>query len=316
MNEIQLHRTDLNLLVVFEALMREGSVVAAADRLGKTPSAVSHALARLRDQVGDPLIVKVGGRMQPSPFALTLIEEVRPILRSIKRVMAVQQPFDPATSDRVFRVAIPAFPRLMSAVLNAVRAAAPAVRLEWVLPNIAAFSAVAEGQVDLAHLGGETRLPDGLDDAEMPPASWVSFVRKEHPALPDWGLDAWSSWPHVQVNIANAVQSPLEAVQIENGISRRIGALISEFSSVGPILANTDLIGTFPPILMVQDMQVYSLRALRPPMDCPPFRVRFFWSSRLAREPASTWLRELVLRVYRAEQDAAEATVARAIAGV
>ena len=63
MKEIQLHRIDLNLLVVFEALMIGGSVVAAAERLGKTPSAVSHALARLRDQVGDPLMVKFSGRM-------------------------------------------------------------------------------------------------------------------------------------------------------------------------------------------------------------------------------------------------------------
>ena len=63
--------------------MQEGSVAGAAYRLGKTPSAVSHSLARLREQVGDPLIAKVGGRMQPSPFALTLIEEVHPILRSV-----------------------------------------------------------------------------------------------------------------------------------------------------------------------------------------------------------------------------------------
>lgn len=83
MKEIQLHRIDLNLLVVFEALMVEGSVVAAAEKLGKTPSAISHALARLRDQVGDPLLVNVGGRMQPSPFALTLIDDVGPILRSV-----------------------------------------------------------------------------------------------------------------------------------------------------------------------------------------------------------------------------------------
>lgn len=72
MRETQLHRIDLNLLVAFEALMTEGSVVAAAERLGKTPSAVSHALARLRNQLGDPLPVKVGGRMQPSPFAEVL----------------------------------------------------------------------------------------------------------------------------------------------------------------------------------------------------------------------------------------------------
>ncbi|MFQ5624755.1 MAG: LysR family transcriptional regulator, partial [Paracoccaceae bacterium] len=78
MNEVQLHRLDLNLLVTFEALMDARSVSLAARKLGKTPSAVSHALARLRDQVGDPLLVKVGGKMRPSPFALTLIEDVRP----------------------------------------------------------------------------------------------------------------------------------------------------------------------------------------------------------------------------------------------
>jgi DNA-binding transcriptional LysR family regulator len=67
--------------------MTEGSVVRAAEQLNKAPSAVSHALARLRDQVGDPLMVKVGGKMQPSPFAETLIEDVRPILHSIQRIV-------------------------------------------------------------------------------------------------------------------------------------------------------------------------------------------------------------------------------------
>ena len=103
MKEIQLHRIDLNLLVVFEALMQEGSVAGAAAKLNKTPSAVSHALARLRDQVGDPLMVKVGGRMQASPFALQLIDDVRPILNSIKRVLKLPEPFDPAVSRRTAR---------------------------------------------------------------------------------------------------------------------------------------------------------------------------------------------------------------------
>ncbi len=97
MNEIQLHRLDLNLLVTFQALMDTRSVTVAADKLGKTPSAVSHALGRLRDQLGDPLMVKVDGKMQPCPFALKLIDDVRPILRSIQRAVTPPQPFDPAT---------------------------------------------------------------------------------------------------------------------------------------------------------------------------------------------------------------------------
>jgi hypothetical protein len=99
--EIQLHRINLNLLVVFEALMQEASVAGVAAKLSKTPSAVSHALARLREQVGDPLIVKVGGRMQASSLALQLIEDIRPILSGIKRVLQLPAPFDPMSAPLV-----------------------------------------------------------------------------------------------------------------------------------------------------------------------------------------------------------------------
>src|SRR5450631_710594 len=163
MNEIDLHGLDLNLLVTFEVLMTEGNVTRAARRLGRTQSAVSHALQRLREQVGDPLIVNAGGRMRPSPFALTLIEEVRPILRNIQRVVASPEPFEPATSKRVFRIAVPAFSVLLSAVFERVHAVAPGVSLEWMLPNVHAPPAAVEGQIDIAHLGGDSHLPDGLD---------------------------------------------------------------------------------------------------------------------------------------------------------
>jgi DNA-binding transcriptional LysR family regulator len=80
MNEIDLRRFDLNLLVVFDVLMFERSVTRAAERLGRTQSAVSHSLSRLREQFGDPLLIKGGMRMQPTAFALDLIEQARPML--------------------------------------------------------------------------------------------------------------------------------------------------------------------------------------------------------------------------------------------
>ncbi len=311
MKEIQLHRIDLNLLVVFEALMVEGSVAAAAHVLGKTPSAISHALARLREQLGDPLLVKVGGRMQPSPFALTLIDDVRPILRSIKRVLALPQPFDPATSERVFRIACPISGRLLSEVMNRIHLAAPGVKLEWLSAPREVFAAASEGLVDMAHLGGETRLPDGLEEIEVPGFQWTSFVRTGHPALADWGDRAWSSYRHVQVNIANDSPSPLDNPEGTKPAERRIGALISEFSSLGALLANSDLIGTFPRILMAWDMQTYALRPLTPPVLLPPFRTRFFWSTRLAKDPASMWIRSIVLEVYCELHDKADRMVKR-----
>src|SRR4051795_3712636 len=109
MNEIDLRRFDLNLLIIFEVLMTERNVSRAAERLGRTQSAVSHSLSRLRDQFGDPLLNKGGARSQPARLALDLIEQARPMLSGIQRVLSPQYVFDPKSSTRVFRLAAPDF---------------------------------------------------------------------------------------------------------------------------------------------------------------------------------------------------------------
>ena len=309
MKEIQLHRIDLNLLVVFEALMLEGSVAGAATRLNKTPSAVSHALARLRDQVGDPLMVKVGGRMQASPFALQLIDDVLPILSSIKRVLKLPEPFDPGVSTRTFRIACPVSSTLLSRLVNEIEQVAPNVDVDWLAAPRQVYPAVAEGQIDLANLGGNRSLPEGLEEAEMPPMNFVSFVRKGHPALSDWGQEAWRRYGHIKVAIENEVRSPVDEVGRNPETDRRIAARVSEFSAVGPLLADSNLIATLPPEIMAWDMETYGLVPLPAIVPLPPFRVRFFWSSRNANDPALVWIRDMVLDAYRAAHDEATAMV-------
>src|SRR5215469_8983896 len=131
MNEIDLRRFDLNLLVVFDVLMNERSVTRAAERLGRTQSAVSHALSRLREQFGDPLLLKGGVRMQPTALALELIEQARPMLGGIARVLSPQHIFDPAASSRVFRLAAPDFMlSLFSDLMARLAGDAPRVAVE------------------------------------------------------------------------------------------------------------------------------------------------------------------------------------------
>lgn len=300
MSEIQLHRLDLNLLVTFEVLMDEGSVAGAAEKLGKTPSAVSHALARLREQVGDPLMVKVGGRMQPSPFALVLIEDVRPILRSIQRVVSRPQPFDPATSTRTFRIAVPAIPSLINAVFSRLSQEAPGVSLEWVGlgPNL--YVAVADEQVDLAFLGADKALPEGLMERVMPPLVRYTFMRRGHPALANWGKQAWLDWPHVMVGMADAARQTVEDRLKRDGLERRIGARIPDFSGIAPLLAGSNMLATNVTPFLGADAGTYGLVARRPPVDLPDITFRFFWSARLAADPGSRWLRETVIDAYEA----------------
>ena len=278
--------------------MAEGSVTKAAARLNKTPSAVSHALARLREQVGDPLMVKVGGKMRPSTCAENLIEDVRPILRSIQRVVVPPQPFDPGTSTRVLRIAVPAITALIAEVFAKINEAAPGVSLEWMTLGPHLYTAVADEQIDLALLGADKTLPEGLMEQKMPTLQRYTYMRRGHPAAANWNKQSWLDWPHVMVGMSNAARQTVEDRVARDGMERRIGAHLPEFSGVAPLLARTNMLGTTVQLFMVEDMPTYGLIAKRPPVDLPDITFRFFWSARLSQDPGSKWLRSVVIAAY------------------
>jgi DNA-binding transcriptional LysR family regulator len=312
MNELSLHGLDLNLLVMFEVVMAEGSITRAAARLGRTQSAVSHALKRLRAQIGDPLLVKVDGRMRPSPFALALVEDVRPLLRSIQRVLTPPEPFEPRTSKRIFRIAIPAFTALVSGVFARVQTAAPRVSLEWISPNGDTAADVAEGLIDIGHVGGNARLPDGVEMQTVQPLTWLTFVRKDHPALSDWCIDTWTAWPHLAVSAGTDVEKPIDEVMSRLGKGRTIGARVPSFLGVAPLLADSNLLATFPPLALATEMRRYGLCARLPPAPFTPLASRFFWSSRFANDPGTRWIRGITLDAWDQADADARATLSKA----
>jgi DNA-binding transcriptional LysR family regulator len=299
MHEIDLTRLDLNLLVTFEVLMTEGSVTRAAARLGRTQSAVSHALARLRDQLGDPLLVKVGSGMAPSPFAQNLIEDVRPLLRNIQRIVAPPEPFEPATSRRVFRLAIADFaPTLLPRVISEVHRLAPGVSVEWLAPSAQTVAAVADSHIDLALVTTAVALPDGVQRAAAGTLHSVTFARKGHPAIPSWGVEAWSRWPHIQVQLGERRTSDVERAAAEHKVKRTIGASVANFSQVPALLAHTNFLATMTPLVMDGAMERFGLRSLEPPIPIKMTSFAFIWSFRLANDPASRWFRKLVMDAY------------------
>jgi DNA-binding transcriptional LysR family regulator len=297
MHDIDLRRLDLNLLVTFEVLMTERSVTRAAERLNRTQSAVSHALARLREQVGDPLLIKMGGRMTPSPYAERLIDDVRPILRSIQRVLLPPQPFDAATSTRTFRIAVSDIaPSLFSRLMAAATRAAPHVTIDWVTETPQTALAVADGQIDVAFVASALKLPEGIARHEAGDIPWATFMRADHPARDDWSPAAWGRWPHVLVQIGNSLQSPVAAASARD--RRHIAARVLNFSAVPPLLARTDCVATLPAIAMHEALERFGLRAVRPPFAVASMSHRFIWSERLTNDPAVRWLRDLLLGVF------------------
>jgi DNA-binding transcriptional LysR family regulator len=293
MNEIDLRRFDLNLLIVFEVLMTERSVSRAAERLGRTQSAVSHSLSRLRGQLGDPLLIKGGVRMQPTAVALDLIEQTRPMLRGIQRVLSPRYVFDPASSRRVFRVAAPDFMLTVFAhLLSRLRSEAPGVSAEWTAPREPTLLDVAEGQIDVAIVPAELRLPEGVAGESLGALGWRCYGRKKHPAFARWNRQTWTRWPHLVVRIGDSLTSPVNVAASAAGLDRTIAGWVPHFSAIAPVLANSDLLATLPVIAMVETMHAFDLESREVPFPIAPLPHVMVWSTTRSRDPAMNWLRD------------------------
>ena len=311
MNDVQLARLDLNLLVTFEVLMTEGSVTRAA-RLARTPSALSPSLARLREQLGDPLLIKSGSGMAPSPFAESMVAEVRPILRNIQRIVSPPTPFDPSTSTRLFRAAIADFvPSLMPRVLAEVQRLAPRVTVEWLAPSTATIAAVADAQVDVSLVESRTHTPEGVRRAAAGElATILTFARKDHPAIAHWNHAAWLAWPHIVVQLGERVRSTVEIAAQAQGTQRIVGATVPNFSQIPAVLAQTNLLATMTPLVMDGALERHGLVALEPTMPITASSFSFIWGFRLENDPGSRWFRNQVMRVYAELSSSVSAQVA------
>ena len=293
MNEIDLRRFDLNLLVIFDVLMSERSVTRAAERLGRTQSAVSHALSRLREQFGDPLLVKGGARMQPTALALDLIEQARPMLGGIQRVLSPQHIFDAATSRRVFRLGAPDFMlTLFADLLTRLRDEAPSVSVEWTAPREPTLLDVAEGLIDVAIVPSELRWPQGVTGEAVGALAWRCFARAKHPAFSEWSTAGWARWPHLMVRVGDAVTSPVDTAAQAAGLTRTIAGWVPNFCAVAPILSGSDLLSTLPVLAMSETLHAYRLDSREVPFPLAPLPHAMVWCNGRSRDPGLTWLRE------------------------
>jgi DNA-binding transcriptional LysR family regulator len=293
MNEIDLRHFDLNLLVVFDVLMTERSVTRAADRLGRTQSAVSHSLSRLREQFGDPLLIKGGARMQPTALALDLIEQARPMLSGIQRVLSPQHAFDPKSSRRVFRLAAPDFMlALFTELMTRLSREAPGVAVEWTAPREPTLLDVAEGLIDIAIVPSELRLPQGVTGEAVGALGWRCFARARHPAFADWNAQSWARTPHLMVRVGDAVTGPVGVAASAAGLSRSVAGWVPNFGAVAPVLANSDLLSTLPALAMKEALRAYRLESMEVPFPLPPLPHAMVWCSGRSRDPGLSWLRD------------------------
>lgn len=298
MNEIQIRNLDLNLLLIFRVLMEEGSVNRSAEQLGRTPSAISHALGRLRDQLGDPLLVRTGGIMKPSPRAESLYREIQPILSQIERAVQRPAPFDPATSTRIFKTAGPALDAVTAALITGMHADGPDTGLVALPYTKETLGQIISGEVDIAYGNANFPLPQGLKAHNLQPLQRYVLARREHPAANDWCVESWMKWPHLVVRIPSATHGTVGEHFINLGLKRRIGLHAASWSVIGSALKSTNMLGNFIALCLLEGQGGKDLQIFEAPKPLPDLNFRVIWKAEMDADPAISWLRKVFISSF------------------
>jgi len=293
MHRMNVRDLDLNLLHVFAAVHAARSVSRAADTLGLSQPAVSHALTRLRLALHDPLFTRAPGGVRPTPKADQLARQVEAALQLIDVALHEADHFDAARSQRRFAVhmsdigADEFLPLLMAGIGRE----APGVQVETMQlapENIAA--ALEEGRLDLAF--GYLPALVGTESAPLLQERYVVLLRRGHPCAK--ALRDRAALEALQFILVASHAEPARALHLL-GLQPRIRLTLPHFTVVPPILAATDLAVIMPLRPALRFAARHDLQVLEPDLGLPPFMVAMHWTWRSAHDPGHRWLREQAL---------------------
>jgi DNA-binding transcriptional LysR family regulator len=293
---------DLNLLRVFDAVWREGHLGRAAEELGLSQPAMSHALKRLRERIGDPLFLKVRSGMQPSPRAVQLAPVVQSVLSNVREHMLAAPKFDPKLARRTFTIAMSdvgemAFlPRLLARVMRD----APMVDIQTVsTPHRELMDLLERSKVDLVigyfpDLGGSDVFQQRLFRH-----GFVCLVRKGHPAAKGkLTQKQFRELPHAVVHTEGRSQEIVEQYLRDNKVQRRELLRSPHFLSIPMVIASTDLVVTVPAPVGDVFARIADVQVLTPPYPIPSFDLKQHWHRCQHDDPGNKWLRSIALELF------------------
>lgn len=297
---------DLGQLTSLDALLQEGSVTAAARRVGLSTPAMSHALARLRERLGDPLLVRAGRAMVLTPRAEGLRPRIHTLVTEARQALLPQAPFAPRdlarsfvvpSTDYVLAVLGPTIDRLLWAE-------APGVDLRFVPNAQDDASRLREGSADLA-VGIYGDLPPELRQRQLLTDRFVCVVRADHPSVGKrLTLRELTTLPHVQIAPRGTPGGYIDDVLREKGLTRRVARAMPSFLSALQLVARTDYLLVVSERVARQLAGELGLRVLEPPLRLRPYALSLVWHPRFDGDFGHAYLREVFLRA--AGQVAAE----------
>jgi DNA-binding transcriptional LysR family regulator len=299
MQQTNLHRIDLNLLVLFEAIAQTRSVTLAAERLARSQPAVSHALGRLRALIGDPLFVRGRHGLTPTARARAMIGPVAEILQRVGAVLGPSQ-FDPKTATRLFRIGSSDYSTsvVLPEVIRALRIAAPGVTLEAEAFGEQTLARLEIGELDCSFWGGGP-LKEPFHSQYLFRDRPVGLVCGSHPLAKSArrgavDLEDYLSYPHAQITVGHIAANPIDTALAALGRTRRIAVMIPGYSANFALLAGSDLILS-PPARLAREAERLGLVAFELPISVPYNPYALIWRRGADADPANLWLRRLIV---------------------
>lgn len=300
MHSMHIHDLDLNLLPVLDALLAQGSVSRAADALGLSQSAMSHALHRLRVYFNDPLFVRTATRMVPTPKAQELAPVVVAMMRNVRAHLVPGAGFDPAVASRNFTLSMTDMAELvfMPSFVPHFRREAPHCTLHIVrVPPRDLPAALEPRDVDLA-LGSTRLTAEGLYQQQVMRHPLVCIAGEDNPRFAaGMSMEAYLAAEHIAIGPFGGSEDIFEWALQERGVRRRFFMVTQSFLALPLLVAGTDLVATVPARLGEVFAAHAGIRVLPPPLELPALALRQTWHPRFHHDPACVWLRTLMLKV-------------------
>lgn len=321
MSNVQLGDVELRLLRVLEALLDTGSVTRAAAILGITASAVSHSLRELRARFDDPLLVRVGSAMKLTPRALAIEPTLRQGLGDLRRVLTLEQRFDPASSIRAFSLATPdyaLFTRLPDLIAG-LRRQAPGIDFRLLTLHQGLSQALANGHLDVVLAGGEAEQVLGLDQGLMRSRiiseAFCCIVRTGHPLAIAGSLDlaAYSAAEHVLISTTGGDRGIADDALAVHGLSRRVALTVPSFAAALGFVVASDMMATVPETIALAGEYRGLVSILTPPLALPRSDAYLWWHPRYQSDAAHSWWRNTLTQAF-ATKSHCEGAAASAVA--
>jgi len=289
---------DLNLLLALNALLEEGSVTKAAKRLNATQPAMSGALARLREYFGDELLIRDGREMVPTAQAECLSKPIGDVLAAIQYAVATKPGFDPAKSERLFRVMMSDYIEsiVLQPLLKILGRDAPSVQIHVVPADQFMGTKLERGEIDLS-ISPQKCLAAGHPTALLTEDQYVAVVDGNNREVGDSvTLDQYLKMTHVVVDMSTDRPAVFQDWLLKHlDVHRRYAAIVPTYTPIPSLLIDTPFIGTIPTRLATRMARHFNIRLVKLPPTFPTLQEHLQWHRMRDHDLGLAWLRQQLI---------------------